>query len=150
MPGSLSRILLHIVFSTKNREPWLDGEIRPRAFGYLAEVGRDLGCEVYRVGGTADHVHLAVLLSRTLAVAEFVQKVKRTSSVWVKDHGSRHSGLSWQAGYGAFSLGVSQLAVLTKYIDGQEEHHRKVGFQVEYRRLLAKYGVDSDERYLWD
>ncbi len=150
MPQSLSRILLHIVFSTKNREPWLDAEIRPRAFSYLAEIGRNLGCEVYRVGGAADHVHLAVLLTRTLPVADFVQKVKRTSSVWIKDHGSRHGGFSWQAGYGAFSLGISQLAALTCYIDGQEEHHRKVGFQEEYRKFLMKYGVEFDERYLWD
>ena len=81
MAQSLSRILLHLVFSTKDREPCLDDDLRPRVFAYLAEIGRDMGCEVYRVGGTADHVHMAIALTRTLAVADFMKKVKGTSSV---------------------------------------------------------------------
>lgn len=137
-------------FSTKNRELWLDADLRPRAFAYLAEIGRDLGCEVYRLGGTADHVHMAVALSRTLAVADFMKKVKSTSSVWIKDHGSQHAEFSWQAGYGVFLLGASQLDVLIRYIDGQEEHHRTKSFQEEYRAFLEKYGVAYDERYVWD
>lgn len=150
MAQSLSCILLHLVFSTKDREPWLDAELRPRAFAYLAVIARDMGCEVYRVGGTADHVHMAIGLTRTLSVADFMKKVKGASSVWIKDHGSGHSGFSWQAGYGAFSLGASQLDVLTRYIDGQEEHHRVRGFQEEYRSFLAKYAVEYDERYVWE
>lgn len=150
MPQSLSRLLVHIVFSTKHREPWLDGPSRPPLFAYMAEVGRDLGCEVFRVGGVADHVHLAVDLSRTLTTADFVKKVKQTSNVWLKRRSMRHSGFEWQAGYGVFSLGQSQLSKLTDYIDRQEEHHRRLSFQDEYRGLLAKYGVTPDERYLWD
>ena len=150
MAQSLARILLHLVFSTKNREPWLDAKLRPRVFAYLAEVGREMGCEVYRVGGTADHVHMAMQLPRTLAAADFVKKVKATSSVWIKATGEHHAGFSWQAGYGAFSLGASQLADLTIYIDQQEEHHRIKGFQEEYRNFLKKYGVEYDERYVWE
>lgn len=150
MPQSLSRILLHVIFSTKDREPWLDAEIRPRAFAYLAEIGRDMGCEVYRVGGTADHVHMAILLTRTLTVADFVKKVKGASSVWIKRNGRSHAGFSWQVGYGAFSLGASQLAVLTRYIDRQEEHHRVKGFQEEYLEFLEKYDVAYDERFVWE
>ena len=150
MPQSLARILVHIIFSTKNRETWLTEAVRPRVFAYLAEVGRDLGCEVYRVGGTADHVHMAVQLSRTLSVAEFSKKVKQTSSAWIKEHGANHKGFAWQAGYGAFSLGASQLQALVDYIDHQEEHHRERGFQDEYREFLEKYGVEYDERYVWD
>ncbi len=150
MSQSLSRIVLHLVFSTKNREPWLDSDLRPRVFAYLSEIGREMGCEVYRVGGTADHVHMAILLARTLSVADFMKKVKATSSVWIKDHGPNHAGFSWQAGYGAFSLGVSQLPALTGYIDRQEEHHRVKGFQEEYREMLRKYGVEFDERYVWE
>ena len=88
MPQSLARILIHVVFSTKNRDPMLMDSIRPRVFGYLATVGRDMGCEVFRVGGMPDHVHLAVALSRTISVAEFVKKVKQTSSSWMKEQGS--------------------------------------------------------------
>jgi putative transposase len=150
MSQSLSRILLHLVFSTKNREPWLTPSIRPRVFAYLAEVGRDQGCEVYRVGGVADHVHLAVQLSRTLAVADFVKKVKQTSSGWIKENGENHAGFAWQAGYGAFSLGALQLPALIEYIDGQEEHHRTRGFQDEFREFLKKYEIEYDERYVWD
>jgi putative transposase len=150
MPQSLSRILLHVVFSTKDREAWLSPSLRPRVFAYLAEVGRDAGCEVYRVGGVADHVHLAVQLPRTLTVADFLQKVKRSSSMWIKTHGENHAGFSWQAGYGAFSLGASQLPALIDYIERQEEHHKKRGFQEEYREFLQKYGIDYDERYVWD
>ena len=150
MSQSLSCILLHLVFSTKNREPWLDADLRPRVFAYLAETGREMGCEVYRVNGTADHIHMAVLLNRTLAHADLVKKVKATSSVWIKEHGNHHAGFSWQAGYGVFSLGASQLPVLINYIDGQEEHHREKGFQEEYRDFLKRYAIEYDERYVWD
>ncbi len=124
--------------------------IRPALFGYLASVGRDLGCEVFRVGGVADHVHLAVDLSRTVTVADFVKKVKQTSSMWIKEQSGGPRRFEWQAGYGAFSVGQSQLQGLVDYIDGQEEHHRKRTFQEEYRALLTKYGVEADERYVWD
>ena len=150
MPQSLARVVVHIVFSTKNREPWLDDELRPRVFAYLAEVGRDHECEVYRVGGMPDHVHLAVQLGRTISVANLVKVVKQTSSVWIKREGRNHGGFAWQAGYGAFSVGVSQLPALVEYIDKQEEHHRAKGFQEEYRGFLKRYGLDYDERYVWD
>ena len=150
MSQSLSCLINHIVFSTKHREPWLTDAIRPRAFAYLAEIGRDLGCEVYRVGGMPDHVHLAVRLSRTLAVADLLQKLKALSSGWIKKEGGNHAGFAWQGGYGAFSLGPSQLGKLVDYIDGQQQHHRVETFQEEYRRILEKYGVEYDERYVWD
>jgi REP element-mobilizing transposase RayT len=150
MAQSLARILVHVVFSTKNREPVLLPEIRAKLHGYLASVGRDLGCEVFRVGGVADHVHLAIDLGRTITVANFVQKVKQTSSVWLKEQpgGPRH--FEWQTGYGGFSVGQSQLDVLLDYVAKQEERHRKVTFQDEYRALLRKYGIEADERYVWD
>jgi len=102
MPQSLSRILLHVVFSTKNRECWLDDELRPRVFAYLAKVGREMGCEVYRVGGMPDHVHLAVQSPRTLCVSDLVRKMKATSSSWIKKQGETYTGFAWQSGYGVF------------------------------------------------
>ncbi len=149
MSQSLARILIHVVFSTKNREALITDTIQPNGFAYMATVGRDLGCEVFRVGGMPDHVHLAVGLSRTICVADFVKKVKQTASVWMKENGGS-SRFEWQAGYGAFSIGESQLSTLTRYIDNQADHHRVRTFQDEYRTMLAKYGVQADERYLWD
>jgi len=149
MSQSLARILIHIVFSTKNREALLLDSIRPWVFGYLATVGREMGCDVFRVGGMPDHVHLAVALSRTISVAEFVKKVKQTSSSWMKERGSCPR-FEWQAGYGAFSIGESQVEPLIHYIDHQATHHRKKTFQEEFRAMVAKYGMVGDERYLWD
>ncbi|BCU76534.1 IS200/IS605 family transposase [Luteolibacter sp. LG18] len=150
MPQSLARVLLHLVFSTKNRERWLDAPLRPALYGYMAAVGRDLGCEVFRIGGVDDHVHLAIDLGRTVSVSEFVKKVKQTSSVWLKEQSRPHAAFEWQRGYGSFSIGQSQLARLIEYIDGQEDHHRKIGFADEYRALLRKYKMQGDERFMWD
>jgi REP element-mobilizing transposase RayT len=150
MPQSLSQVILHIVFSTKERRPWLDAEIRPRMHGYLATVCRDCDCEAYRVGGTADHVHIAARLARTISQAELLEKIKKTSSAWIKEQGNQYAGFFWQGGYGDFSIGWSQLEDLKRYIDHQEQHHRTQTFQEEYRGLLAKYHLEFDERYVWD
>ncbi|WP_221314387.1 IS200/IS605 family transposase [Granulicella mallensis] len=117
---------------------------------YLATVARDIGCECYRAGGVEDHVHLAIRLSRTVTVSKIVEKLKASSSKWIKDEFPELASFAWQRGYGAFSLGPSQLEALRTYIDRQEEHHRKCSFQEEYRVLLAKYGISCDERYVWD
>ncbi len=150
MSQSLSQVIVHIVFSTKERRPLLDPEIRGRMHAYLATVCRDCGCEAYRVGGTADHAHLALRLARTISQAELVEKIKKTSSAWIKKEGVQYASFSWQAGYGAFSIGWSQLEDLQKYIEHQEEHHRTRTFQDEYRDFLRKYHVGFDERYVWD
>ncbi len=150
MPQSLSRVILHIVFSTKERRPWLDAAIRPRMHAYLAAVCRDCNCEAYRVGGAADHVHIAARLARTITQADLLEKIKTSSSAWIKTEGRGYSSFFWQGGYGGFSVGSSQLEDLVRYIDNQEQHHRKQTFQEEYRNLLRKYHVHFDERYLWD
>jgi REP element-mobilizing transposase RayT len=117
---------------------------------YLATVCRDCDCEAYRVGGAADHVHIAARLARTISQAELLEKIKKTSSAWIKHQGSQYGGFFWQGGYGDFSIGWSQLEELVRYIDHQEEHHRTQTFQEEYRNLLNKYHVEFDERYVWD
>jgi REP element-mobilizing transposase RayT len=150
MPQSLSQVLIHIVFSTKDRQPLLDPEIRPRVHAYLATVCRDSQCEAYRVGGVADHVHLAVRLGRTVSQSELLEKIKKSSSAWVKAQADQYASFFWQAGYGCFSVGYSQLDDLMRYIDNQESHHRMKTFQEEYRELLRKYRVEFDERYVWD
>jgi len=150
MPQSLSQVILHVVFSTKDRRPWLDPAIRPRLHAYLATLCRDCGCPAYRVGGAADHVHIATRLARTLSQAELLEKIKKTSSAWIKTQGEQYGSFFWQGGYGEFSIGWSQLEELVRYIDGQEQHHRTQTFQEEYRHLLQQYHVEFDERYVWD
>jgi putative transposase len=150
MPQSLAFVLVHVIFSTKDRAPVLDAFVRPALYAYLATVARNAKCECFRVGGVADHVHLAVRLSRTTNVAEMVEKLKSSSSKWLKTQSSGLSKFAWQRGYGAFSVGPADLSVLIDYIDSQEMHHRKQSFQDEFRAFLKKYGVEFDERYVWD
>jgi len=150
MPQSLSQVILHVVFSTKDRRPWLDPDIRPRMHAYLATLCRDCDCQAYRVGGAADHVHTAARLARTVSQAELLEKIKKTSSAWMKTQGEQYGSFFWQGGYGDFSIGWSQLEELVRYIDRQEQHHRTQTFQEEYRDLLQKYQVEFDERYVWD
>jgi putative transposase len=150
MPQSLSRVILHIVFSTKNREPWLDPEVRARLHAYLATVCRDLGSEFVRVGGMTDHIHLVATLPRTVSQAQMIEQMKTASSKWIKAVDPRYRGFFWQRGYGAFSVSPSQLDAVVEYVERQPEHHRTQMFQEEYRELLHKHGIDFDERYVWD
>jgi putative transposase len=150
MPQSLSFLLTHIVFSTKDRTPVLDATVRPALHAYLATVARNVDCECFRVGGVADHVHLAVRLSRTITMAKLIEELKTSSSKWLKTQSPALASFAWQRGYGSFSVGPSDLSALLHYIDTQEEHHRTRTFQDEYRAFLKKYGIDYDERYVWD
>jgi len=143
MPQSLSRVILHITFSTKNREPWLDSNVRPRIHAYLATICRD-------VGGVADHVHIVTTLARTVSQAQLVEQIKKASSKWIKALDAHYRGFFWQRGYGAFSVSPSQLQAVLQYVEAQQEHHRTRTFQEEYRELLRKHGIDFDERYVWD
>ncbi len=150
MPQSLSKVILHIIFSTKDRQPWLDTDVRPRMHAYLATVCRDLGAELVRVGGVRDHVHIVTTLPRTLSQAQFIEQIKKASSKWVKDLDAQYRGFFCQRGYGAFSVSPSQLDGMLQYVDAQQEHHRTRTFQEEYRALFRRHGIDFDERYIWD
>jgi len=150
MPQSLSRVIVHIIFSTKDREPWLGSDVGPRMHAYLATVCRDLGAELVRVGGVADHVHIVTTLPRTVSQAQLIEQIKKVSSKWIKTLDARYRSFFWQRGYGAFSVSPSQLEAVLEYVDTQQEHHRTRTFQEEYRELLRRHGVDFDERYVWD
>ena len=150
MPQSLARILVHFVFSTKYRHPFLaEKNIRNEMHAYLGGVCKGVGCPVLIVGGVADHVHIFSLLTRTLSVADVMGEIKRESSKWIKSKGQMLTKFAWQNGYGAFSVGQSEVERVRTYIAGQEEHHRKKTFQDEYRAFLEEYGVEYDERYIW-
>jgi len=150
MAQSLSKVVLHIIFSTKDRESWLDSDVRPRMHAYLAAVCRDLGAQLVRVGGVADHVHIVTTLPRTLSQAQMIERIKKVSSKWIKTLDARYRGFFWQRGYGAFSVSPSQLNAVFQYVDAQQEHHRTRSFQEEYRELLRRHGIDFNERHVWD
>jgi REP element-mobilizing transposase RayT len=150
MPQSLSRVLIHLVFSTKYREPVLARDIRAELHPYMAVVLHENGCQPLQVGGVEDHVHLLFALSRTITMADIVETVKTSSSKWLKTKSPGLAGLHWQNGYGAFSVSSSAASIVIAYIQRQEEHHRKRKFQAELRTLLRRHKVPWDERYVWD
>lgn len=151
MPQSLSVVYLHLVFSTKDRRPWLrDRQIREALHGHLGEVSKRLDCPPILVGGVEDHVHMLTQFGRTITQAGWVKEVKRVSSRWLKEQAGDLAGFEWQGGYANFSVSQSNLDQVRDYIANQEEHHRKLSFQDELRALLRKHELEWDERYAWD
>jgi len=150
MAQSLSSILIHLVFSTKNREPFITPEIEPELHAYMVTIFQGCKSPSLLVGGTRDHIHALFVLSRTWALADIVEEVKTNSSKWIKTQGREFHQFHWQSGYGAFSIGQSQVQQVKTYIVNQKEHHRRRSFQDELRALLKKYEMVYDERYVWD
>jgi len=148
---SLVQIYLHLIFSTKLRQPFLrDGGLRQRTHAYLAGICKNINCPVLEIGGIEDHAHILCRFGKGIEVQDLLRDLKRDSSKWVKAEDPRIEEFYWQLGYGAFSVSPSHVEVLTQYIANQEEHHRKESFQDEFRRLCKKYGVEIDERYVWE
>jgi REP element-mobilizing transposase RayT len=150
VPQSLSSILIHLVFSTKNREPFITPVIETELHPYLATIFRALKSPSLCIDGTADHVHVLFSLARVITIADLVEEAKTESSKWIKTKGREFRNFHWQKGYGAFSIGQSNVASLKRYIHGQKQHHQRVSFQDEYRKFLKAYGIDYNERYVWD
>ena len=148
MAQSLSKVLVHLILSTKHREALIGEVIRPRLHAYMVGILDNLKSPSIQTGGTSDHVHSLCTLSRTISQADLIEELKKGSSKWMKAEGV--PSFSWQAGYGAVSIGESQTETLVRYIQNQEEHHRKVTFQDEFRKFLDRYKVAYDERYVWD
>ena|ERR1700678_887425 len=149
MPQSLSCLLLHLIFSTKDRFPILrDEDLLSRTHAYLGGIFREADCPSLTVGGTADHVHALFQLSRTLQVAKLVEIIKSNSSHWLKSQGLQN--FAWQHGYACFSVGKSQADAVVAYIRNQAEHHRHVSYQDEVREFFKRYEVAFNERYVWD
>ncbi len=150
MGQSLVQIYVHIVFSTKQRRPFLaDTENRERMHAYLAGIYKNQNSPALIVGGVEDHVHLLCRLGKTMDVSRLLLESKKDSSAWAKTELSIPN-FYWQTGYGAFSISPSHVEQLKSYVAKQEVHHQKESFQDEFRRLCAKYGVEIDERYVWD
>ena len=156
MPQSLSRITIHLVYSTKDRVRSLAyPELREELAAYMIGIFKNLKCPSICTRVLPDHVHTLHVLARTTTIASIVETVKKDTSKWVRRQLPERTDpylmkFSWQKGYGAFSVSESKILDVVSYIEGQEEHHRRVSFQEEYRALLARHRVIFDERYVWD
>jgi putative transposase len=150
MPQSLSRLWIHLIFSTKNRLPTIKPAIQGELHLYLAAILRNDSCPALEVGGARDHVHLLFGLARTASVATLVKELKASSSRWLKTKSAGASDFAWQSGYGAFSVSQSEVDRVAAYIRDQGRHHETLTFEEEYRRLLMKHQIAFDEAHVWD
>ena len=150
MPQSLARLNIHLVFSTKQRAPWITDDVRDALHRYMAVVLADLGCPAVLINSVEDHVHVLFDLGRTIPVSRAVEAVKASSSRWIKTQGAGFADFAWQAGYGAFAVSESNVLAVRDYVADQREHHRKWSFQDEYRAFLERHGIAFDERFVWD
>lgn len=149
MAQTLVCILVHVVFSTKNRASFIDSEIEPQLKAYLVDLVKEYDSRCLAINGTEDHIHLLISQSKKHALAEIVGGIKANSSRWIKTKGEQYRNFSWQDGYAAFSIGQSNVERLKEYIANQKEHHRKKSFQEELKKVLNLYGVEYDENLLW-
>lgn len=150
MPQSLVKILIHVVFSTKNRANLIVPEIESDLFGYMHGIVENNKSKLILANGTENHIHLLISIGKTLSISELIGDIKRDSSVWIKKQDSRFKNFHWQEGYGAFSIGQSQVSEVMKYIANQKSKHQKKTFENEMRSFYRKYEVEYDERYAWD
>jgi REP element-mobilizing transposase RayT len=150
VPQSLACLHVHIVFSTKRREPFITPDLAPRLYSYLGGAARRADSPLIAVGGIADHVHLLVSLGRQTCVADLVRDVKANSSAWVHETFPEHTRFAWQAGYGAFAVSKSNVEAVKLYIARQEKHHGKQNYQNEFREFLTRHEIEWDERHVWD
>ena len=150
MGQSLVKNYIHIVFSTKYREPLIHPPVESELHAYLGGICNKLDCTVITVGGYTDHIHILCMMSKKIALMKLMEELKSHSSKWIKTKGAGYESFYWQDGYGAFSVNPSEVDTVISYIANQHEHHSNKTFQDEYRSFLKKYKVDYDEKYVWD
>ena len=150
MAQTLVSLLTHVIFSTKNREPFITPEIEPELFAYVGGILQNYESRLLAAGGTVNHVHLLISQSKNISLSSLMKDVKKDSSAWIKTKGKEFANFYWQDGYGAFSVGAKELHGVKKYIASQKEHHRKRSFREELIEFLDEYGIQYDERYLWN
>lgn len=150
MPQSLTNLLYHLVFSTKHREPLLDAGLKPRLFAYMGAIVGEMKGRPVLINGPADHLHALIYLPPTTSISDAIRVLKSNASKWVHETFPDRASFAWQSGYGAFSVSQSNLDDVHRYVADQEEHHKAVSFQDEYRAFLRKHGIAFDERYVWD
>ncbi|MGB2984839.1 MAG: IS200/IS605 family transposase [Phycisphaerae bacterium] len=149
MAQTLTRLLTHIVFSAKERRNLITPAVEPELRAYLGGICRNRESPALVIGGTENHVHLLISLSKNIALSDLMMTLKKDSSKWIKTNGTAFRHFHWQDGYGAFSIGESQVGAVTDYIRGQKERHKSMSFEDELVALAERYGVAFDSRYLW-
>ena len=149
MSHSYCSSLYHCVFSTKERRKTIDADLQSRLWPYLGGIARDNGMKTLAIGGVEDHVHLLLSLQSTMHVSKTMQLVKGGSSKWIHDTFPERREFAWQEGYGAFSIGVSQIDDTKRYIENQAEHRRRHTFEEEFIAFLERHGIEYDPRYVW-
>ena len=149
MPQSFSALHCHVIFSTKHRQPQITSELQPRLFEYMGGILRSNSSALIAAGGVPDHVHLLISLGRTLSIADAIRLIKTNSSGWVHRE-LQFSDFQWQNGYGAFAVSYSNIDQVKTYLKNQEQHHRTLSFQDEFREFLRRHNLEWDERYVWD
>jgi len=150
MGQSLVKIYIHIIFSTKNRVPMIHPPVEAELHSYIGGICNKLECQVIKVGGYTDHIHLLCMLSKKITLIKLMEEIKTHSSKWIKSKGEGYKNFYWQDGYGAFSVNPSEVETVTAYISNQHQHHSKKTFQDEYRIFLKKYNIEYDEKYVWE
>ncbi len=150
MANTFTSLHFHVVFSTKNREPWLHQEIEARVWSYMGGIARDNHMKPLMIGGVENHVHLLVGMPPSLAVSKAVQLIKGASSAWIRETMAGLRGFGWQDGYAAFTVSKSLIPEVEAYIRGQREHHRVKTFEEEYRAFLEKHEIPYEEKYLFE
>ena len=150
MGQSLAKNYVHLIFSTKHRQPFITDNIEGKLHAYLGGICRGLECPPIKVGGWLDHIRILCLLSKKIPLIKLLQDVKSDSSKWMKTNGRVYQKFYWQDGYGAFSVSPNEVDSVIEYIANQKKHHAKVSFQEECREFLKKYEIEYDERYVWD
>lgn len=150
MPGTYTKLYYHIVFSTKNRQPFIDPDIEEELYKYISGIVRNVEGACIEINGMPEHIHLLAILPPKIAVSNALRDMKANSSKWIHETKSGLVSFAWQDGYAAFTVSKSQVDPVRHYIREQKEHHRQRDYKVELLSLLARHEVEYDERYIWD
>ena len=150
MSQSLTKIYIHIVFSTKNRNYIIGEDIKDELYNYIGGICKRLECYPVKVGGYTNHIHILCILSKKLTLIKLIEEVKKNSSKWIKDKNKKYLNFYWQDGYSTFSVNPTEIDIVVSYINNQTEHHRIISFEDECRTFFKKYKMEFDEKYVWD
>ena len=148
MSQSLAKNYIHLIFATKYRENIIKQTDLSELYAYITGILNHIDCPMICIGGTTNHVHVLCVLNKNMALSKMVEEVKRSSSKWIKSKDPFYRQFGWQNGYGAFSVSQSKVEIVVKYIQNQEEHHKKMLFVDELKMFLREYGVEYEEEYL--
>ncbi len=150
MAQSLADVILHFVFSTKGRNPWIQSDVEEELYQYISGVCRNLDSPVIKINGVEDHIHVLLQLGKTIPISKLISEMKSSSSRWIKTKGDHYRDFAWQGGYGVFSVSRPNLEGAKKYLSHQKKHHKTVTFKEELLAMLQRAQIPYDEKYLWD